>query len=348
MAQSRYLAGCGAWKTAADGSEDFLGTLLPAGQQLGRRAVLVPMDDISAIKMAEHAAELGDAFLLPEQAGELPRQLADKHALSTICAALGVAHPDTRVMNGPADLRHAADAFGFPLVAKWAKPWLSTAGGKVRSTSVVHSAAEVTELVDRAAGQGGELLLQRYIRPTPHADWFFHGYFDRDSACVFAGTGRKERAYPPTAGLTTLGRWLPNPQVEEVATTMASKLRYAGVLDMDFRYCARDDRYYLLDFNPRVGAQFRLFHDANGLDVVRSAYLGLTGQSRESAPPSYGRTYLVENYDLFQNLMKRRHGRGWWRSLRHANELAWYSKDDMKPFLGMLQHTFRRGLRVRK
>jgi len=42
-------------------------------------------------------------------------------------------------------------------------------------------------------------------------------------------------------------------------------------MDLDYRFDKRDGQYKLLDFNPRIGAQFRLLVDDNGLDVGESA-----------------------------------------------------------------------------
>ena len=43
---------------------------------------------------------------------------------------------------------------------------------------------------------------------------------------------------------------------------------YRGILDIGWRYDARDDRYKLLDVNPRLGASFRLFVGKGGMDVL--------------------------------------------------------------------------------
>ena len=37
------------------------------------------------------------------------------------------------------------------------------------------------------------------------------------------------------------------------------ELGYRGILDIGYRYDARDGRYKVLDVNPRIGATFRLF-----------------------------------------------------------------------------------------
>ncbi|MFI6499518.1 ATP-grasp domain-containing protein [Nonomuraea typhae] len=343
--RSKYLAGCTDWTTTGADADNFLHTVLSAADRIGETPVLLPMDDITAIHIARHSHALATRFRISTPPGELPSLLADKGELAAICRKLGVPHPDTLVMETPADLAEAERAYGYPMIAKWAKPWLVTRG---RSTTLVHTAEQLRTLADQAGGQPSELLLQRYIPPAAYADWFFHGYFRKDATCGFSGGGRKERAYPPAAGITTLGRWLDNPDIEQKATTLAGSLGYAGILDLDFRYHAGDGQYYLLDFNPRVGAQFRLFTGSTGIDVIRAAYLDLTGQPLGPGAPQHGRTYLVENYDLLRKLAGRSSGGGWLAATRHSDELAWYARDDLRPFAGMVGHTFLRALRGRR
>ena len=78
---------------------------------------------------------------------------------------------------------------------------------------------------------------------------------------------------------------------------MAAAIGFRGIVDLDLRFDPRDAQYKLLDFNPRLGAQFRLFTTGTGVDVARAAYLDLTGQPAEAGEMTRGRRFLVENYD---------------------------------------------------
>ncbi|GAA2402861.1 carboxylate--amine ligase [Nonomuraea africana] len=337
--RSKYLAHMHTWPNG----RDFVETLTAVAERIGRRAVLIPMDDEGAIAVAERSAELRPHFLLPDQAPELPRTLADKARLATVCAALGIAQPETRVVTTEREVAAAVADLGLPVVAKWARPWLLPRAPGLRNTSLVRRPEQAVQLLGR--GGGSTLLLQRFVPGDADSDWFFHGYYDQDSACLFGGTGRKERAYPSGAGLTTYGRSLPNPAIEKTAHTIAATLGYRGILDLDFRYDAAVDAYCLLDFNPRLGAQFRLFSDERGLDLVRTMHLHLTGKWNTTARTVYGRTFLVENYDVFPALRigRERTCTGWLRAMRGADELAWLSADDYWPFVAMTGQTIKRG-----
>ena len=82
-AVSRYCTGRFRWRTT--GHEDparLVGALRGIGRQIGRPAVLIPVDDEAAVLIAEHADELSGPFLFPRIQPGLSRQLASKHELA--------------------------------------------------------------------------------------------------------------------------------------------------------------------------------------------------------------------------------------------------------------------------
>lgn len=284
-------------------------------------AVLVPMDDASAVAVARMRAELAPDYLLPALPGALPERVADKAELAGVCASLDVPHPVTVVPDSPAEAAAAACRLGLPVVAKWSRPWLLPAGSGLRSTVLVRSAQEARELYGRSGEAGCRLLLQAFLPPGADRDWFAHGYVDRAGALRAGGTGRKTRARPRGAGLTAAGCWTPDPQVRALTERITGALGYRGIFDLDFRRCGTTGRHHLLDFNPRPGAQFRLFTDRAGLDVVRALHLDLTHRPLPGGEPVPGRVFVVENYAPLTALRPAPAGR----------ELAWHARDDRAP-----------------
>ncbi|MEU1179312.1 ATP-grasp domain-containing protein [Streptomyces sp. NPDC005820] len=300
---------------------DIAAVLLRVAARVGRPAVLIPMDDAGAVAVARLREELTPAYLLPRQPGALPERVADKAELAALCAAADVPHPETVLPDSAEQAVFATRRLGLPLVAKWSRPWLLPAGSGLRSTVVVRSAHDARELYLRTEEAGSRLLLQAFLPPGPDRDWFLHGYADRRGALRGGGAGRKLCSWPRGAGLTAVGEWTENPQVGRLAERLVGTLGYRGVLDLDFRRCGRTGAYHLLDFNPRPGAQFRLFADAAGLDVVRAQHLDLTHRPLPAGEPLPGRTFVVENYAPLAALRPAPQGR----------ELAWYAGDDPAP-----------------
>ena len=333
-ASSRYLAGRFFWQPRPADVDRVLAGLLRIAEQIGRPSVLITTDDAGALFLAEHGCDLRRWFLFPDPPRDLPRRLAGKYTLHQVCRELGVSHPQTTTPSSLADARGFASAAGYPLIAKLTTPW--TNGSGLRSTSVVASQEELDRSYESCARSGVGLMLQEFIPGGRGHDWFFHGYCNADSVCQPAFTGIKDRSYPAAAGLTSLGRSVANEKLRAEVTSLLERLGYRGLLDLDIRLDARDGQYNLLDFNPRLGAQFRVFRDTAGTDVVLAAYLDLTGQAIPQGEQVNGRTFLVENYDPLSALANWRRGelglRSWVSSLRMVDETAWFARDDLRPF----------------
>ncbi|MEV5311527.1 MULTISPECIES: ATP-grasp domain-containing protein [unclassified Streptomyces] len=307
------------------GSDGVAATLRRVAAEVGRPAVLLPMDDATAVAVGALRTELAAGYLLPAPSDLLPEHVADKTELAGVCTALDVPHPVTVVPDSAAQAAAAAGCLGLPVVAKWSRPWLLPPGTGLRSTVLVDTPRQARQLYERTREAGSPLLLQEFLPPGPDLDWFVHAYADHSGVLVAGGTGRKLYSWPRGAGLTAVGVWSPNPRLWQLTARLVDELGYRGVLDLDFRRCARTGRYHLLDFNPRPGAQFRLFADTAGLDVVRALHLDLTHRPLPAGEPRPGRRFVVENYAPLTALRPAPDGR----------ELAWHAPDDRAPGLAM-------------
>src|SRR6266566_2494689 len=122
-----------------------------------------------------------------------------------------------------------------------------------RSGCVVETPEELLALFGPDGSLLQNIILQEYI---PGEDWIFHGYSNPLTDCFVGFTGRKLRSHPPFAGTTTLGVSMLNEPLREQAEAMLKVIGFCGIVDLDYRRDERDGRYKLLDFNPRVGANF--------------------------------------------------------------------------------------------
>ena len=333
-ASSRYLTGRFLWRPGAADADRVLAGLLRLAQHIGQPSVLLATDDAGAIFLAEHGHELRRWFLFPDPPRDLPRRLAGKYSLYEVCRESGVPSPRMILPDSLAAAREFASSAGYPLIAKLTTPWDKSSG--LRSTSVLADREELDRAYQACARSGTGLMLQQRIPGGPGHDWFFHGYCDASSVCRPAFTGVKERSYPADAGLTSLGRSAVNHDLREQVRSLLAKLGYRGLLDLDIRLDARSGQYNLLDFNPRLGAQFRVFCDTAGIDVALAAYLDLTNQPIPEGEQVDGRGFLVESYDPISVLTHLHRGdltmRAWMASLRTVDEVAWFARDDLRPF----------------
>jgi D-aspartate ligase len=335
-ALSRYCTGRFIWRTTSrDNPEVLVAGLRDIGRRIGRRSVAIPTDDEAATLVAEHAHELSEYFLLPDIRPGLPRQLADKYELDRLCRQHDVPAPASVLLLSAAEATAFAEKTTFPVVAKNAQPWVRWRAPIVEGTTVLSTPAELLSLATTEYEEFS-LVVQEYL-PLAHAeDWIVHLYSDGNSDSLLF-TGVKIRSWPRHAGATACAYAVPNPMLADMAGRFCKEIGFKGIADLDFRLDRRDGQYKLLDFNPRLGNQFRLFQTAAGIDVVRALHLDMTGRIAPISEQVSGRKIVVEHYDLPARLAYRNSSYSTPSAPVRATstELAWAARDDPVPFFAM-------------
>jgi predicted ATP-grasp superfamily ATP-dependent carboligase len=304
------------------------------GRKVGVRPILMPTTDRACVWVAENASALTTDFRFPALDAALVHTLCDKSRMQELAHQHGVEIAQSVTPRSKEDVVDFLDQAEFPVMVK------ETGGGRLRSRAgaskfVVQSPRELVELYAKAADPGNpNLMLQEFI---PGVDWMFNGYFDSRSQCLFGMSGKKIRRFPAHTGVTSLGMCMTNDTVIRTTIDFMQSIGYRGILDIGYRWDARNGSYRVLDINPRIGCTFRLFTASNGMDVARALYLDLTGQPVTAAECPDGRKWLVEDFDLFSALASWREGglslKDWIRSLAGVEEAAGFALDDPVPFL---------------
>ncbi|MFC8130743.1 ATP-grasp domain-containing protein [Streptomyces sp. NPDC057302] len=345
-AASRHLTRAFPWPTTgAEEPERLVEGMLRIARRIGRPTVLIPTDEEAAVLIAEHQDALsGAGFLFPRVGRELPRRLASKQGLHELCVEHGIASPAASFPESYGEIKEFAATAVFPVVAKNREAFTRRSRPAVNGTTRVETPEGLLDLA-RDWGERPGVILQEYLPREQAEDWIVHAYFDEDSAPRALFTGVKVRSWPPHAGMTANAYVVDNPELADLAARFIKQIGFTGVIDLDLRFDRRDGQYKLLDFNPRMGAQFRLFESESGIDVVRAMHLHLTGRPVPKGEQRAGHRYVVENIDLPALLAYRRSGYTTPHAPPHASgtELAWLASDDLKPFFTMLARFVRPG-----
>lgn len=346
-AASRYLRRAFVWPTTGtEEPERLVEGLLRIGARIGRPTVLVPTDEEAAVLIAEHQEELGERFLFPRVDAKLPRRLASKQGLHELCVEHGIPSPAAAFPQSYEEIVAFAESARFPIVAKNREAFVRRSQPAVNGTTRIATREGLLSLARDWGDQPG-VILQEYLPREEAEDWIVHAYFDADSTPLAMFTGVKVRSWPPHAGMTANAYVVDNPELADLAARFIKQIGFSGVIDLDLRFDRRDGQYKLLDFNPRMGAQFRLFENESGIDVVRAMHIDLTGRTVPEGEQRAGHRYIVENIDLPALLAYRRSGYTTPHAPARASgtELAWLAGDDLRPFFTMLARFVRPGAR---
>lgn len=336
---SRYCRGRFFWDIEHAGARESLAYLLEVSNKIGRKPILIPTTDVTTRFVDAWRAPLLESFIFPEQPAGLVEGLCSKREMFFLAKKHGIPTPECCFPASRAELQEFLGRVRFPVLLKGIdgqRLWERT-GKKMFIVGDVEELIRIYDIAEDPASPN--LMLQEYIPGGDDTIWMFNGYFNRTSDGLFGSTGKKIRQCPVHTGSTSLGICLSNPQVEQTTRRFMKALGYRGILDIGYRFDARDGLYKVLDVNPRIGATFRLFVAANGLDVARALYLDLTGQQVIPGTVVEGRKWMVEDLDLVSTYRYMREGSltlsGWLHSLRGIEETAFFSPRDPFPLFFM-------------
>ncbi len=322
-----------------DSTDKSVGYLLDIGRTIRRRSILIPTTDDAAIFVANNAEPLKEWFIFPGQRSELVHALCSKKQMYYLAKRFRVPTAETVFPQSREDVLNFLESAVFPVMLKGIdgrRLWQRTGKRMVIVCTERELLAKYDAMEDP---EQPNLMLQEYIPGGDDTVWMFNGYFGERSDCLVAFTGKKIRQCPVYRGATSLGICLKNETVEKTTKRFMKAIGYKGILDIGYRYDARDGLYKVLDINPRIGATFRLFLAENGMDVARALYLDLTGQPIIPGAAREGRKWIVEDLDLVSCFRYRRDGkltvRQWVRSFGGIREAAYFALDDLLPLLLM-------------
>lgn len=330
VAKSRYVRGRILWRPQlGEGYPDLLDRLVDFGRRQGRRSLIVCTSDEMAVFVARHRVELAPWFILPDVDSDLPARLADKHSLDALCRRNGIATPATVAIDTMEQLDEHGEKVTMPVIVKSVA--LRGQSQNVENTTLVDTREALREMA-RNWVEPFRVVLQAYLPDEDCEDWFTHGYCDRAGREPIVFTGRKVRTWPARGGATAAAFTAANPELATLSETFCSRVGYRGVFDIDWRYDRRTGQYNLLDFNPRVGAQFRIFENDAGIDVVRAMHLDLSGRPVPAGSQIDGERFIVEPWDLANLLSTRTHPLSGMGGAGRPRA-AWLAVDDPLPTL---------------
>ena len=333
---SRYCSGYFQWNFETSSAGESVQFLLEAAGKIGRRPILMPTTDASALLVAHHADALKQAYDFPDQRPGIALALSNKASMFHLARDCGIPTPETFFPQCRADVETLLETAALPVMLKALDYNLLQRTFSGDGKQIATSRDEVLLKYDQMQNpEQPNLVLQEYIPGGEDTIWMFNGYFNRDSECLFGMTGQKIRQSPVYTGSTCLGVCRRNDDVMTLTLRFMKSIGYRGIVDIGYRYDARDRQYKVLDVNPRIGSTFRLFTGDGDMDVARALYLDVTGQTIQPSSPRYGRKWMVEDCDLVSSIRYYRDGeltvKDWLRSFRGVQETAFLSLRDPLP-----------------
>jgi predicted ATP-grasp superfamily ATP-dependent carboligase len=296
---------------------------------------LFPTADATAAFVARRHAELAGRFRLTTPAWDTFVWAYDKRLTYQLAASLDIPHPKVFT---PCDRNDVGRYTGeFPVLLKPAtKPRLNLPRAKAW---LVRDRAELPVRYDEVASlaEPGALMLQELV-PGPGGQLSYAAVC-RDGEPLVATVAERVRQYPVDFGRSSsYVETIDDAEVERLGRLVLEKLRFDGLVEIEFKRDSRDGLCKLLDINARVWGWHTIGSEI-GLDFTYLAWRLANGEpvSPVRVPP--GLRWLRLTTDLpaaYQEIVRGRLSmRDYLHTLVSRHERAVAAMDD--PLPGLLE-----------
>jgi predicted ATP-grasp superfamily ATP-dependent carboligase len=346
---SRYVRESFEWSGAqAPGAVQWLLDL--AAKRGLKDWLLIPCADGDVKLIAENRDTLQTAFRVVSLGWDDLRQLVDKKILADLAGGIGIPFPRSYRVDSAADLTALESSFPVLLKPAQREERNSFTQDKVWRAD---TREELNALYRDAATHSGAsgVVVQDFIPGEGHDQYSYAGVWSAGEP-VAEMTVRRTRQYPSDFGISCFIEIVDEPQIREVAEKLLRAARYEGLVEIDFKFDARDGQFKPLDVNTRVWAWLGL-GEAAGTDFVAMLYRLAHGEQPPAAAGAKDHRWMHSLRDVPAVLSLLRQGQwrgglsGYLESYRKPLAWATLAWDDPVPCLVEIPITALRILRRR-
>jgi D-aspartate ligase len=304
---------------------------------------IFPDSDKSVGMIAHHYEALAKYYKLTSPTWDVVEWAFDKHLTYQLAEELNLAYPKTFYPHNRADVDALEGV--FPMILKPANHQGNDRFSIISGAWQANNRAELLSLYDRANAAADEsvIVIQEMIPGGGEAQFSYAALCKNGHvlARVFA---QRKRLLPVDFGSSSYVETIINtPEIEEPAQRWLEKIKYTGIVEVEFKFDSRVNRYKLLDVNARAWGWHVLCRYA-GVDFP---YLMWKLVNDEEIPPTHapaGVRWLRTAYDLMSALQSIQRGSLSWgdylNSLKGAHHDI-YTLDDLMPAIAEIPLLFK-------
>lgn len=224
---------------------DFLENFL----QKNKHDVVIPLfDDTAAIMSAnKDRFKTFTKIAIPDY--DILMLADDKNLTMNVARKLKIPHPKTIDLEKNS-LEDAVKYCGLPSLIK------PNIGAGARGITRVDTLDELKAAYQRIRSEFGPSTLQEFI-PQTGFQFKCQVFIDNEGKVKATTVQKKYRFFPITGGSTSCSEIVNLPEVVEYSKQILDDIMWRGFADFDYIQDPRDNKYKLMEINPRVPASVR-------------------------------------------------------------------------------------------
>ena len=297
--------------------------------------VLFPTSDETAALLSKFHTALSRRFRVSTPTWDVLRWAYDKRLTYQLAAGEQVPYPATIYPSTEDDLK-AVDCV-FPAVLKPATHSVVNRFTAAKAWPVPNREELLARYREARELIPPDLILVQERIPGGGESQFSYAALCCDGQPIASLTARRRRQYPIDFGYSSsFVETVDHPEIVALSRRLLAAIRYTGLVEIEYKFDARDGRYKLLDINPRLWTWSALGGRA-GVDFPYLLWQMMVGKRVPEQTGRAGVRWVRMTTDIPAAIHEMFRGRlGLWeylRCLRGPLEFALAAADDPLPGL---------------
>lgn len=253
----------------------FIDFLIKLGKELDNPGIIFTTNDKWLLPVCDNMEKLKEHYLIPMSPPEITKQYVDKNKLYDIAENAGLDFPNTFEIPCITELKTIIDKIIFPCILKPAITLDFSEKLLIKKRVIYIDNREQlliwAEKIKTVGLEKKQLILQEYVPGSTENLFTITTYSDKKGDIKAYSTGHKLRQRPPDAGTIISGKVIHEPRLFELAQKLLKSPGFYGIANTEFKYDKRDDKFKLIEINPRPG-KWTYSATATGINFPLMAY----------------------------------------------------------------------------
>ncbi|MFZ7134531.1 MAG: hypothetical protein ACOWWR_19470, partial [Eubacteriales bacterium] len=261
--------------------KELFRALILIGKQLNKPGVLYPTADEHVQVLTDHYSDLSKYYYIAVNPDN-NEKVTSKEYQYKLCDKIGVDYPQSFYLKSEDDIENLYNSqndIQYPLIIKpFSKVDVSQNLFRVKEIHNKEQLRDAKALITDNIKVG--FLVSEIIPGEPNQLWTYGSYCSENSEVVAGFSGKKLTQRPYYFGVFSTARYEKNERVEEQSKKLLKAINHVGLSQVEFKYDYRDDKYKLMEINPR----YWMWHGVGIKDNMSLAlvhYYHITGKYDE-------------------------------------------------------------------
>ena len=322
----------------------YIDFLLEFGEKLNTKGVLLPVGDMEVSVILRNKTKLEKYYKFYSSDFDLVEKFLNKRLFYETIEKHGIPRPKTYILNNESDAEEISKRIDYPCILKPVYSDYFRSDFRIKLFKV-DSKEDLIKKYKTAAERGHEVVAQEIIPGGVRYHYGCDAYYDKKQQPNGVFMYRRIREWPHSFGNGCVIESVQVPELEEITTELVKKVGYHGVIDAEFKKDPRDNKFKIIEINPRCWMQ-NSFPTRCGINFPYMAYMDAIGKDFEKQVYN-GRhvKWLYMPEDILSSLRSIRKKElsinDWIKSFKGERECAIFSWDDPLPFFAMFINLYR-------